>query len=40
MADCFAIALSNIVGGTALTSDHSEFDPIAAAGICNITFIR
>lgn len=40
LADCFAIALTNRVGGTLLTSDHHEMDPIAAAGICSITFIR
>jgi len=38
--DCFAITLSNSVGGTVLTSDHKEFDPVAAAGVCSITFIR
>ena len=38
--DCFAITLSKHVGGTVLTSDHKEFDPVAAAGICSITFIR
>ena len=37
--DCFAVTLSNNVGGTVLTSDHKEFDPVAAAG-CSITFIR
>ncbi len=40
LADCFALALTNRVGGTLLTSDHHELDAIAAAGICNITFIR
>ena len=38
--DCFAITLSKQLGGTVLTSDHKEFDPVAAAGICSITFIR
>ncbi|HJQ33548.1 MAG TPA: type II toxin-antitoxin system VapC family toxin [Pyrinomonadaceae bacterium] len=38
--DCFAITLSNKLGGTVLTSDHKEFDPIAAAGVCSVTFIR
>ena len=37
---CFAIALTNRPGGTLLTSDHHEMDPIAAAGICPVTFIR
>lgn len=40
LADCFAIALTNRLGGALLTSDHHELDKIAAAGICNITFIR
>jgi PIN domain nuclease of toxin-antitoxin system len=40
LADCFAITLTNRVGGTLLTSDHHELDAIAAAGICSITFIR
>jgi len=40
LADCFSIALTNRIGGTLLTSDHHEMDPIAAAGICSITFIR
>jgi PIN domain nuclease of toxin-antitoxin system len=38
--DCFAITLTNRLGGALLTSDHGEMDKIAAAGICNITFIR
>ena len=40
LADCFAVTLTNRLGGTLLTSDHGELDPVAAAGICNITFIR
>jgi len=40
LADCFGIMLAKRVGGTLLTSDHHEMDKIAAAGICNITFIR
>lgn len=40
LADCFAITLTNRVGGTLLTSDHHELDAIAAAGVCSITFIR
>ena len=38
--DCFAVTLSKRLGGTVLTSDHKEFDPVAAAGICAVTFIR
>jgi predicted nucleic acid-binding protein len=40
LADCIAVALTNRLAGTVLTSDHGEFDPVAAAGICNVTFIR
>ena len=40
LADCFAITLTNRLGGTLMASDHGEMDPIAAAGICSITFIR
>lgn len=40
LADCCAIALTNRVGGTLLTSDHHELDPIAAQGVCPIIFIR
>ncbi len=38
--DCFAITLTKMVGGTVLTSDHTEFDPVAARSACSITFIR
>lgn len=40
LPDCVGITLTNRVGGTFLTADHGELDPIAAAGICSITFIR
>ena len=40
LADCCALALTNRVGGSLLTSDHQEFDPLAALGICPVTFIR
>lgn len=40
LPDCFALTLTNRVGGTLLTSDHGEMDTIAAAGTCSITFIR
>lgn len=40
LADCYAVALTNRVGGTLLTSDHHEFDRIEVAGICSVTFIR
>ena len=40
LADCFAITLSQSVGGTVLTSDHHEFDSLAARGLCAVAFIR
>jgi predicted nucleic acid-binding protein len=40
LADCFAITLTNRVGGELVTSDHREFDPIAESGICHVRFIR
>jgi PIN domain nuclease of toxin-antitoxin system len=40
LADCCALALTNRIEGMLLTSDHHELDPIAALGICPITFIR
>jgi len=40
LADCFAMALTLRENGTLVTSDHHEFDPVAAAGLCPIHFIR
>lgn len=40
LADCFAMALTLQESGVLVTSDHREFDPIAAAGLCPIHFIR
>lgn len=40
LADCFAISLTNRLGGELMTSDHNEFDPIAAQNICRVKFIR
>jgi predicted nucleic acid-binding protein len=40
LADCCAVALTNRVGGTLLTSDHHELETLAAQGICPIIFIR
>lgn len=40
LADCRAITLTQRVGGTLLTSDHHELDPLAALGVCSINFIR
>jgi len=40
LADCFAVNVAQVVGGTVLTSDHQEFDSLAARGICIVAFIR
>ena len=40
LADCFGLALARRVGGTFLTTDHHEMDPLKAAGVCSIEFIR
>lgn len=40
IADCFAIALALRVGGTIVTTDHKEFDPIDKQGHCSIRFVR
>lgn len=40
LADCVAIALTVQEGGTLITSDHRDLDPIAASGLCPIQFIR
>jgi predicted nucleic acid-binding protein len=40
LADCFAVTLAQVLGGSVLTSDHHEFDQLAARGVCAVTFIR
>jgi predicted nucleic acid-binding protein len=40
LADCFAMALTDRLNAELMTSDHHEFDAIAAQGICPIRFIR
>lgn len=40
LADCCAVALTNIYGGSLLSADHHELDAIAASGVCQIRFIR
>ena len=39
IADAFALALTDRIGGQLITSDHHELDPLAAAGF-PITFFR
>ena len=40
LADCFCLALAHRIGGTIVTTDHHEFDPIVEKGIVPIKFIR
>src|SRR5438445_10060708 len=40
LADCFCIATARALGGEILTCDHGELDPVAALGLCTVTFIR
>lgn len=40
IADAFCAALAQRVGGEAVTSDRREFGPLAAAGVCDVLFIR
>lgn len=39
-ADCFALSITNRIGGVLYSSDHHEFDKIAANGKYSICFIR
>ena len=40
LPDAFCLALSRRLGGTAVTTDHNEFDPLLPVGLCSIMFIR
>ena len=40
LADAFCVALAQRLAGEVVTSDHHEFDTVAAAGICPVHFIR
>ncbi len=40
LPDAFCIALARRLGGTAVTTDHNEFDPLVPIGYCPIVFIR
>ena len=40
LPDAFCIALAQRIGGTLLTTDHAEFDPLVPLGYCSILFIR
>jgi len=38
--DCFCVAVARASDGEAVTSDHTEFDPLVPAGVCRVVFIR
>jgi ribonuclease VapC len=40
LADCFALALARRLGCPLASTDHHELDDAAAAGLCDIAFIR
>ena len=40
LADCFGIALAQKLGGSIVTADHHEFDPLVPLGIVDVCFIR
>ena len=40
LADCCALALANRLGASLVTADRHEFEPLLAAGLCQIEFIR
>jgi PIN domain nuclease of toxin-antitoxin system len=40
LANCLAMALTSRTGGSLVTSDHHELDPLAALGVCPIIFFR
>ena len=40
LPDAFCLALARRIGGTAVTTDHQEFDPVVPLGIVPIVFIR
>ena len=40
LADCFALALTLRLEARLVTSDHHEFDAVAALGLVDVLFIR
>lgn len=40
LADCFAMALALQEGGALVSTDHHELDPVQAAGVCSVLFVR
>jgi PIN domain nuclease of toxin-antitoxin system len=40
LTDCCALALAKRLGANLVSADRHEFEPLLAAGICQIEFIR
>ncbi len=40
LPDGFCLALARRIGGTAVTTDHAEFDSLMSHGYCPIFFVR
>ncbi len=40
LADSFAVALARRLNCPLVSTDHHELDPVHAAGVCNVIFIR
>jgi PIN domain nuclease of toxin-antitoxin system len=40
LPDAFCLTLGRRLGGTVVTTDHSEFDPLVPLNYCPILFIR
>lgn len=40
LPDTFCLMLGRRVGGTVVTTDHGEFDPLVPLGYCPIRFVR
>lgn len=40
LPDGFCLALARRLGGTLVTTDHAEFDPLVPLGYCPVLFIR
>jgi predicted nucleic acid-binding protein len=40
LADSFAVALARRLNCALVSTDHHELDPVHAAGVCNVIFVR
>ena len=39
-ADCLCAALARRLDADVVTTDHQDFDPVAAQGLCRVRFLR